>query len=186
MSISSTHLVAAQNLDKTGYSGAVTDKTGYQITANTDKTDYQCTAMADKTAYQASAVTDKSNYGVSSMGDKTGYQASAVTDKTGYQITANTDKAGYTLTAGSYSVRASSCQRVVLTISAPNTAQTASIASVTTTRTDLFGGDTAVSSTNPDLAKFARVLLVNSENVQATRYADYGGTESAINVEELF
>lgn len=80
-------------------------------------------------------------------------------------VTTNNDKTGYSLTAGSYAVLASSVQRGTITITSPNSAQTASVSTVTTTRTRCanLGTENAGNVASP----MARVELVNGSNVEA-------------------
>lgn len=94
-----------------------------------------------------------------------------------------------TLPAGSYSVRASSTQYGSMTLAAnTETSKTATISSVTTTRTSLFnGGFETDESTDQNDAVFTRITLTNATTVTANRTTSTSSNVTQdFNVVELF
>ena len=98
------------------------------------------------------------------------------------------DKTGYSLTAGSYVVRASSCQHAATSLATgTDETVTATISSVTTTRTILLAGDyRSVSDTGADSQ--ATHVLTNATTItyDRDRTTNAGGSAYATSVQELF
>ena len=97
----------------------------------------------------------------------------------------NNDKTGYSLTAGSYSVRASDIQTALIDLSAVSTA-TATVSSVTTTRSKLLHAGHNVTSGVDHQQSEARFTLTNSTTVTADRASATNRTIPRFFLEELF
>ena len=109
-------------------------------------------------------------------------------DKTGYALTTqdwNVGKTGYALTAGSYSVRASSMQRGLITNADAANNGTATISSVTTTRAQeiLLG---SISDGVNEVGILSRMTLTNSTTITATKGDSTYGGKTSWGIMEIF
>ena len=93
-------------------------------------------------------------------------------------------KTGFSLTAGSYTVRASSCQRALVASGGPLTTNT-TVSSVTLTRAieNLNGSST----NNPDVSgALYNMRLTSTTNVQVEKGVNIGAGNQTFSVNELF
>ena len=99
-------------------------------------------------------------------------------------LTTNNDKTGYSLTAGSYSVRASSTQRALITDSIAG--PTATISSVTTTRAqEVLCGVNGLNAAG-DFREIYRMRLTAATTITANKSGTANQSDLTFTVQELF
>jgi hypothetical protein len=96
------------------------------------------------------------------------------------------DKTGFSLTAGSYSVRASSCQRAVITQVNTESSVTATVSSVTTTRALLSNCSEVGDQTGNSSAVLIISALTSATVVTSTRMNVTGSAKASFDLGEWF
>ena len=95
-------------------------------------------------------------------------------------------KTGFSLTAGSYSVRASSTQRAIITQVNGESSITATVSSVTTTRAMVSNASEVGDQTGNSSAVLIIAALTSATVVTSTRMNVTGSAKVSFDLQELF